>query len=136
MRRNKKVIIAAIGVGALVFASSAAFTAGLSTAGVTNNAGYGTVTATGGTLHTLSYTLNTDNPPLVTGVTVVMVGDTTSSNAYVGFNGPSGSGGTATVECTGATLVDAGADTSYTCDVSSLSQTADLITQTDVALAS
>jgi hypothetical protein len=119
-----------------VCASSAAFTAGLGTASVTNNVGYGTVTATGGTLYTLSYSLSTDNPPIVNGVTVVMVGDTTTSNAYVGFNGPSGSGGTATVECSGATLVNANADTSYTCNVTSLNQTADLITQTDVALAS
>ncbi len=136
MRLTKRTLITAVAVGALVVAGSAAYTASLGTSGVTNNVGYGTVQTTGGTLSSLSYTLNQANPPEVTTVTATMVGDVSSSNLYVGFNGPSASGGTATVECTGATLVNSGADTQFTCDVSSLAQTADLITETDVALAS
>ena len=87
MRRNKRTLIAAIGVGALVLAGSAAFTNTLvDSTPVNTPAAYGTVHASGATVTSITYTLDNNDPSSVTDVTFVATGDTSGSTAQVGFN--------------------------------------------------
>jgi len=149
VRRNKRTVIAAIAVGALVLAGSAAFTDTLTTSHVATNqngnfAGYGTLNVTNGSLEDISYTLSIANPPVVTGATLEMLGDTHFQTAYIGFNEvtPGSFGKTDTVACTqpggnGFGVVVTG-DTEYNCDLTGLTPsdpTPTVINDTDVALA-
>ncbi len=88
MRRNKRTLIAAIGVGALVLAGSAAFTNTITDGTPTNApAAYGTIHASGATVTSVTYTLDGNDPSHVTAVTFVTSGDTHGSTAQIGFNG-------------------------------------------------
>jgi len=139
VRRNKRTLIAAIAVGALVLAGSAAFTDTLTTSAVTqNNVGYGTVNVTGGALDSISYTLGTQNPPQVSAVDLYFAGDTSLQSAYVGFNQVThGTFGATLTDTCGApdNTVDAGAETEYICDVHAYGITPGDINDTDISLA-
>jgi hypothetical protein len=132
-----------------VLAGSAAFTDQLTTTNVAVNqkgnfAGYGTLNVTNGSLEDISYTLSTANPPVVTGATLEMFGDTHHQTAYMGFNEvtPGTFGATDTVACAqpggnGYAAAIPG-DTEYNCDLTGLTPsdpTPTVINDTDVALA-
>ena len=149
MRRNKRTLIAAIAVGALVLAGSAAFTDQLTTSDVGTNqngnfAGYGTLNVTNGSLEDIHYVLDqTANPPTVTQVNLQMLGDTHLQSAYVGFNetyhlthGSSYVSGT--IECGSGSYDSGSGTTTYDCPLTGITggePTPDLIQDTDVALA-
>jgi len=153
VRRNRRTLIAAIAVGALVLAGSAAFTDTLTTSDVATNqngnyAGYGTVNVTNGSLEDISYTMDdSTNPPVVSSVELQMLGDTHLQSAYIGFNESShvSFGPTDTVECTQPDVAGAGdgydsttGNTEYNCDLSAMTPsdpTPAQIQDTDVALA-
>ena len=130
MRRNKRTLIAAIGVGALVLAGSAAFTNTLTDSTPTNApAAYGTVHASGASVTSISYTLNGDDPPSATAITFVTLGDTSGSTAQIGFNG------TGTMDVTGCTGTYNGTShTTYDCTLVD-AELVSAITTTDIVVA-
>jgi hypothetical protein len=131
VRRNKRALIAAIGVGALVLAGSAAFTNSITNSSQTNApAAYGSVVASGATVTSIDYTLSGANPPYVTAVTFVTTGDTSGSTAQVGFNA---SGTMNVVGCSGS--YDSGTtSTTYDCTLTT-HELVSVITETDIAVA-
>ena len=130
MRRNNRTLIAAIGVGALVLAGSAAFTNTLTDSTPTNApAAYGTVHASGASVTAISYTLNGDDPPSATAITFVTLGDTSGSTAQIGFNG------TGTMDVTGCTGTYNGTShTTYDCTLVD-AELVSAITTTDIVVA-
>jgi len=156
VRRNKRRVIAALAVGALVLAGSAAFTDALITTDVGTNqcatgapggctgnfVGYGTVTVTQGHLESISYTeLSAADPPVVEQVTLEMLDNTTDQTAYIGFDTTNGD--TGNVKCAAGTYgtanpadPNAATDTQYICTIpGGFDLTADIVNTTEVALA-
>jgi hypothetical protein len=112
VRRNKRTLIAAIGVGALVLAGSSAFTNSLTDNTPTNApAAYGTVHASGASVTSVTYTLDGNDPSNVTKVTFVTSGDTSGSTAQVGFNG---TGAMDSLDCAGTYTTGTPGYTTYT----------------------
>ncbi|HXQ76268.1 MAG TPA: hypothetical protein VN791_07205 [Acidimicrobiales bacterium] len=124
MRRNKRTLIAAIGVGALVLAGSAAFTQSLlfSSQANVNRIGYGTVNTTGATVDNINYTYeDSATGSQIDTVTFTTVQDTTTRyDASVGFTlDDAGATLTATTYCTAAADTSSPADggaTTWTCN--------------------
>ncbi len=122
MRRNKRTLIAAIGVGALVLAGSAAFTQSLlfGAQATVNKIGYGSVNTTGATVNDIYYTYeDSTTGSLIDTVTFSTVENTTAGyDANIGFTlDDSGNTLTATTACSAATdsSGDGGA-TTWTCN--------------------
>jgi hypothetical protein len=132
VRRNKRTLVAAIGVGALVLAGSAAFTNSITDGTPTNApAAYGTVHASGATVTSIDYTLDGNDPSSATAITFVTQGDTSGSTAQVGFNGT----GTMDVTgCTGSYTTGTPGHTTYDCTLNS-PELVSLITTTDIVVA-
>jgi len=130
VRRNKRTLIAAIGVGALVLAGSAAFTNSITDGTPTNApAAYGTVHASGATVTSISYTLDGNDPPSAIDITFVTLGDTSGSTAQIGFNG------TGTMDVTGCTgTYDGSTSTTYDCTLGS-AELVSVIHTTDIVVA-
>ncbi|HVC71602.1 MAG TPA: hypothetical protein VNC61_15210 [Acidimicrobiales bacterium] len=132
MRRNKRVLGVAIGVGALVFAGAAAFTNTVSFSNTNTTVGYGSENVSGATLTSISYGLSTDGTT-IDSVTFVASGDTSGSAADVGFTiaGPTN---LATTPC--GTGVFASGATTYVCNDngSGLNQSTSTITATDIVV--
>jgi hypothetical protein len=130
VRRNKRTLIAAIGVGALVLAGSAAFTNSITDSTPTNApAAYGSLHASGATVTSITYTLDGNNPSHATVVTFVAAGDTSGSTAQVGFNG------TGIMDSTGCTgTYDGTTQTTYACTLTT-PELVSAITETDVVVA-
>ncbi|HUY22378.1 MAG TPA: hypothetical protein VMV22_08550 [Acidimicrobiales bacterium] len=129
MRRNRKTLIAAVGVGALVLAGAAAFTNSLAFSNSNTTVAYGSENVTGATVTSISYGLSTDGTT-VNSVTFVATGDTSGSEGDVGFT--TGSGNQPTSVC-GAGTYDSGANTTtYIC--SGLTQAVSGITATDIVV--
>jgi hypothetical protein len=129
VRRNKRTLIAAIGVGALVLAGSAAFTNSIvDSTSAYAPAAYGSVHASGATVTSISYTLDGNDPPNITAVTFTTEGDTSDSTAQIGFNGSS----TMHVEDCSGTY--ASPSTTYDCTLNTTEPLSD-ITTTDIAVA-
>jgi len=130
VRRNKRTLIAAIGVGALVLAGSAAFTNSITDSTPLNvPAAYGSIHASGATVTSITYTLDHNNPANVTVVTFVATGDTSGSTAEIGFNG---TGVMHKVGCTGT--YDGSTATTYACTLTT-TELVSAITETDIAVA-
>lgn len=147
MRFNRKRVAVLATVAGLAIAGGAAYTTSTDTSALTNPgndglslAGYGTVTVTGGSVIGINYTIDTQDPPDVTAVTFVALGDTTNASGYVGFNG---STGPTTMDTCAAGTSGSGTyagDTVYSCSVTgyagpSGSEPVASINSTDIALA-
>jgi hypothetical protein len=130
VRRNKRTLIAAIGVGALVLAGSAAFTNSITDATPTNApAAYGTIHASGASVTSITYTLDGNDPSSATAITFVALGDTSGSTAQVGFNS------TGTMDVTGCTGTYNGTThTTYDCTLTT-PELVSAITTTDIVVA-
>jgi len=130
MRRNKRTLIAAIGVGALVLAGSAAFTNTLVDSTPANTpVAYGSIHASGATVTSVTYTLDGNDPSNVTVVTFVATGDTSGSTAQVGFNG------TGLMNVTGCTgTYNGSTHTTYACTLGT-PVLVSTITATDIVVA-
>jgi hypothetical protein len=107
MRMSSKAL-GTVAVAAVIAAGGAAFTssntfAGGATAPLT---GYGSTSVTGGTINSLNYNLSADGSN-VDSVTLVLVGNTTSSAVAIGFDGG------ATTSCGDGVFTT---NTTYTCD--------------------
>lgn len=130
MRIKKSWIVAGVLVGGLAAAGGTAFTTSATVPSGTV-AGYNTVTASGGTVTAMSYTLDGNDPPHVTEVHLTTQGDTTSSsNVEVGFNGT----GTMNNCGTGTYTTGSPGSTAYTCTITS-PEAVSAITSTDVVIA-
>jgi hypothetical protein len=131
MRRNKRVLGAAIGVGALVFAGAAAFTNTISFTNTNTTLGYGSENVSGATVTTITYGLSTDGTT-IDSVTFVASGNTSGSTADVGFT--TGSGNQATTPCDPGTF--ASGNTTYLCDDNDagLSQSTAGVLATDIVV--
>ena len=117
MRKSTQ-FIGALALAGMAAAGGTAFTAS-NTQAATQVVGYGSTTISGATVSSMAYNLSAagDN---VDSVTLVLVGDTTSSNVSIGFNGDP------TTTCGEGTFTTV---TTYTCDnggVSFVQPTADL----------
>lgn len=119
MRRNKRTLLLALGVGALVMAGGGAFTASLTTSGGDVGATGNNVVAYGGldvqgtaNVTSLSYTDDYANTggTAVTGISFTTDADTHSEVAEVAFN----SDGT---DATACTTTSGGAPTTWTCSI-------------------
>ena len=130
MRRNKRTLIAAIGVGALVLAGSAAFTNSITDNTPTNApAAYGTIHASGASVTSITYTLDGNDPSSATAITFVAAGDTSGSTAQVGFNG------SGTMDVTGCSgTYDGTTATTYDCTLNT-PELVSAITTTDIVVA-
>jgi hypothetical protein len=130
VRRNNRTLIAAIGVGALVLAGSAAFTNQLTDNTPTNApAAYGTVHASGASVTSITYTLDGNDPSSATAITFVTQGDTSGSTAQVGFNG------TGTMDVTGCSgTYNGSTHTTYACTLGT-PELVSAITTTDIVVA-
>ena len=134
MRRNKRVLVSALGVGALVFAGAAAFTNSVSFSNTNTTVAYGSENVSGATVTSISYGLSTDGTT-IDSVTFVATGDTHGSQAAVGFttigtpnvNQP-------TTPCDAGTF--ASGSTTYVCDDtgSGLNQSVSGIAATDIVV--
>jgi hypothetical protein len=133
VRKNKRALIAAIGVGALVLAGSSAFTNTLTDSTPTNApAAYGTIHASGASVTSVTYTLDGNDPSSVIDVTFVTSGDTSGSTAQVGFNG---TGIMDSVACAGVYATGSPGATTYTsCPMTTPELVSD-ITTTDIVVA-
>jgi hypothetical protein len=133
VRRNKRTLIAAIGVGALVLAGSAAFTNSITDGTPTNApAAYGTLHASGATVTSITYTLDGNDPSSATAVTFVTSGDTSGSTAQVGFNG---TGVMDSVGCAGTYATGSPGATTYSDCSLTTPELVSAITTTDVVVA-
>ena len=114
MGRNRKTLIAAVAVGALVLAGGAAFTNSASFTNTNTTLAYGQEVVTGATVPIIQYGLSADNST-VNSVTLATLGDTSGSDVVaVGFT--DGGGNQPMITCT---LVDFNitnpGDTTYNC---------------------
>jgi hypothetical protein len=135
LRRNKKNLFWLLALVVIGVAVGSAFTAANvfdATAG--NKLGYGAQTVTGVHVTDMHYTLHSDGVTVDT-VTFVGLGDLTlgvpQEHAFVGFT----VGGTPgpTVDC-GTGVYDGTTATTFTCNVTSLSQSVATIQATDIAV--
>jgi hypothetical protein len=133
VRKNKRTLVAAIGVGALVLAGSSAFTNSLVDGTPTNApVAYGTVHASGATVTSVTYTLDGNDPSSATAITFVTTGDTHGSTAEVGFNG---TGTMDSLDCSGTYTTGTPGYTTYTsCPLTTPELVSD-ITTTDIVVA-
>jgi hypothetical protein len=133
VRRNKRTLIAAIGVGALVLAGAAAFTNTITDSTPTNApAAYGTIHASGATVTSITYTLDGNDPPSFTAVTFVTSGDTSGSTAQIGFNG---TGTMDSVDCSGSYTTGSPGYTTYSDCPLTDAELVSAVTTTDVVVA-
>ncbi len=133
MRRNKRTLIAAIAVGALVLAGSSAFTNSLTDSTPTNApAAYGTIHASGASVTSVTYTLDGNDPSSVVDVTFVTSGDTSGSTAQVGFNS---TGTMDSVGCAGVYTTGSPGYTTYTSCPMTTPELVSAITTTDIVVA-
>lgn len=133
MRRNKRTLIAAIGVGALVLAGAAAFTNTITDSTPTNApAAYGSIHASGATVTGITYTLDGNDPSHFTKVTFVTSGDTSGSTAQIGFNG---TGTMDSVGCAGVYTTGTPGYTTYTNCVLTTPELVSAVTETDIVVA-
>ncbi|MGH9019283.1 MAG: hypothetical protein ACRDY1_16150 [Acidimicrobiales bacterium] len=133
VRKNKRTLIAAIGVGALVLAGSAAFTNSLTDSTPTNApVAYGSVHASGATVTSVTYTLDGNDPSNVVDVTFVTSGDTSGSTAQVGFNS---TGAMDSVDCSGTYTTGSPGFTTYTSCPLTTPVLVSTITTTDIVVA-
>jgi hypothetical protein len=131
VRRNKRIVAAAIVVGALVFAGAAAFTNSISFTPVQNTTvAYGALNVSNATVESITYGLSADGTT-INSVTLVTVGDTSGSTASVGFTVAGTPGATRTCSLVDYNITNVG-DTTYSCTGYTQSVTA--ITATDVVL--
>lgn len=82
---NRRTIVALAAVGALLFAATA-FTASVTTTGVTETAGYGEVTVSGATLSSLDFTTDATGEN-VTAADLVFTEDQTGNTVTINFDG-------------------------------------------------
>ena len=132
MRRNRRILVAAIAAGALVMAGSAAFTNTIVDSRPANTVAgaYGALNVSNATVTAISYTLDGSDPPNVTVVHFTTQGDTSGSTAQVGFNGT----GTMNVTgCTG-TYSSGPGTTAYDCTLGT-PVLVSTITSTDIVVA-
>jgi len=140
MRRNKRTLIAAVGVGALVLAGAAAFTNSIGFSNTNLTVGYGAENVSGATVTYMDYGLSTDGTT-INSVTFVTLTDTHNSIGSVGFT-VAGTPG-ATTQCAAGVynasspgndplgnVIPAG--TEYVC--SGLTQSLAAITATDIVV--
>jgi len=97
MRRNKRTLIAAVGVGALVLAGAAAFTNSIGFSNTNLTVGYGSENVSGATVTYMGYGLSSDGTT-INSVTFVALTDTHNSVGSVGFT-TAGPVNTATSQC-------------------------------------
>jgi hypothetical protein len=119
---NRRVIGALAVAGLAVVASGTAFTASNTGMPATDTVGYGATTVSGATVNSLTYVYNTAKST-VTGVTLVLDGDTTAHTVQLAFNDA------APATCSGAGNYDSSTtETTYDCvvsqDVATLAKTA------------
>lgn len=119
---NKRVLGALAVAGLAVVASGTAFTASNTGMPATDTVGYGATTVSGATVNSLDYVYNTAKST-VTGVTLVLAGDTTADTVQLAFNDA------APTTCSDAgTYSDVDTETTYDCvvsqDVATLAKTA------------
>lgn len=134
MRRNVKWLAGAAAVGALAFAGASTFTSSASLPSQ-SVVGYGTVSTSGGAVQDISYTLDGNNPPGVTGL-VLKVDTSTSANAPTVKATIDGSSMSSSMTaCTESGFTADQATTPYTCAFSSPYLTATAVTETDIAIA-
>ena len=133
MRRNRRILVAAVAAGALVLAGSAAFTNTLidSRAANTVAGAYGALNVSNATVTAISYTLDGNDPASVTVVHFTTVGDTSGSTAQIGFNGTSTMNVTG---CTGTYTTGSPGSTTYDCTLGS-AVLVSTITSTDIVVA-
>jgi hypothetical protein len=133
VRRNKRILVAAVATGALVLAGSAAFTNTIvdSRAANTVAGAYGSLNVSNATVTAISYTLDGNNPPSVTVVHFTTTGDTSGSTAQVGFNG---TGVMNVTGCTGTHSGGSPGSTAYDCTLGS-AVLVSTITSTDIVVA-
>ena len=107
--RHMKILLGAALVCGVLAAGGAAFTDS-NTQPATHTLGYGTTTVSGATVVSLNYNLDATGANINT-ITLVLSGNTSSSNVSIAFN---------TGNSTACTLVDYNTtnvgDTTYTCD--------------------
>lgn len=84
MRRSRRAVIAAVGIGALALAGAAASTNSLAFSNSNTTVAYGSESVSGATVTSISYTLSSDGQT-INAVTFVASGDTHGSAAEVGF---------------------------------------------------
>jgi hypothetical protein len=107
MRNPARIALAATTIAALAAGGSAFTNSNTFATGATKAlTGYGSTSVTGATVNSMTYNLNGpgDN---VNSVTLVLAGDTTTSNVSIGFNGAT------TTSCGTGTFAT---NTTYTCD--------------------
>ena len=133
MRRNKRTLIAAIGVGALVLAGAAAFTNTITDSTPTNApAAYGAIHASGATVTGITYTLDGNDPSHFTAVTFVTSGDTSGSTAQIGFND---TGTMDSVGCSGTFTPGSPGFTTYSDCPLTTAELVSVVTTTDIVVA-
>jgi hypothetical protein len=123
MFKKKAPLLAGAAVVAALFAGTAGYTAS-NTQPPSQVLGYGTTTVSGATATAISYTLSTSGS-VVNDVNLTLTGDTSTSNVSVSFN-------TGNTPSTCGTGTYVSPSTTYTCNVSSLSQATSGITATNV----
>lgn len=113
MRRNKRVLVSALGVGALVFAGASAFTNSLPFTNSNTTVAYGSENVSGATVSSISYGLSSDGSTIES-VTFTTTTDTHGSQAAVGFSVAGVA--QATTACNTGTFSSGTGDTTYVCD--------------------
>ena len=133
MRRNNRILVAAVAAGALVLAGSAAFTNTIVDSRPANTVAgaYGALNVSNATVTAISYTLDGNNPPSVTVVHFTDTGDTSGTTAQIGFNG---SGTMNVTGCTGTYSAGSPGSTSYDCTLGT-PVLVSTITSTDIVVA-
>jgi hypothetical protein len=114
-------LLAALAIAAVAAAGVSAFTANnafqsTGSKGAGDVAGYGSVTVSGVTAHSVSY-LTPGVGDKITRVDLDLVGDTTNDNISIAFNGNN------VALCSDPGTYTTGPDTTYQCDVSGQNQT-------------
>lgn len=130
MRRNRRTLAVAVGVGALVFTGAAAFTNSIGFSNANTTVAYGSENVSGATVTSINYGLSADGTTVDT-VTFIASGDTSGSAADVGFTTAGGTQPTSTCATGTYTL---GTGTTYVCDVSGANQSVSGITATDIVV--
>lgn len=129
MRIRAKWLIGAAAVGGLVFAGTSTFTAS-STSPTVQSVGFEKTTVTGGTVSDVQYTIDTANPPNLTGATLTVGTASTTAAPTVQFGVNSGT----MVVCTAGAYTAGQASTTYTCTLGASSPMSG-VTDTEIAIA-
>ena len=129
MRPKKRMLVVAVGAGALALAGSAAFTNALSFSNTNTTVAYGQENVSGATVTTITYGLSSDGTT-INSVTFVASGDTSGSVADVGFT--TSGGNQPTSACAAGTYDGVANATTYVC--SGLTQSVSAITATDIVV--